>query len=484
MKKVTILVLSILTMLGGVFISMYPQKASAAACSVSSATFSPSGDQADKWYAPGKNKVSIEIITENCIGQTLTVNVTEADSCPLVDCDDYLPDSGLENLKIKIEQIITNIDITAGEESCEAGLGFDCDLYLRVKSGGYSLYSSWEKSQGNLRYECSGVCLDNAKLGNIAFSEGTGPVNENGDPVSVTPTGNRVFDEDYKLLAPLPGISKIDSTTTTLGDYLNIIFKLAIGICGALAVIMIVIYGVQYMGDGSVFGHTEAKSKISAAIMGLLLALGAYAILNTINPDLVGESGINIKQVQISISPDDTSTGSSTNLCISSTNPPNPDDAKGTTVTLNKTMLDKYIPEINKITSLKTGQKLLMTAQTFTEGFNETPSPGTKSYRTNNPGNIGNTDDGKTKSFPTLKEGIIAQSTEVISGKGSYQINGSSTCALGKELYDGSLYQYLRIYSTGARQNNNYVNSIIGYFKANGKTITARTKMSEIYNMN
>lgn len=113
-------------------------------------------------------------------------------------------------------------------------------------------------------------------------------------------TGNRVFDEDYNLLAPLPGINKVDKTNT-LGTYLNFLFKFAISICAGLAVLMIVIYGVQYMGDGSVFGHTEAKSKIGSAIMGLLLALGAYALLNTINPDLVGSGGININQVSITL---------------------------------------------------------------------------------------------------------------------------------------------------------------------------------------
>ncbi|MCC6323388.1 hypothetical protein IT400_01200, partial [Candidatus Nomurabacteria bacterium] len=96
----------------------------------------------------------------------------------------------------------------------------------------------------------------------------------------------KIFKEDYTLLAPIGDTTKIDGTTK-VGDYLNTILLIAIGLCGALAVIMIVIYGVQYMGDESVFGKTEAKSHIMAAIMGLLLALGAYTILNTINPNLV-----------------------------------------------------------------------------------------------------------------------------------------------------------------------------------------------------
>ncbi len=116
------------------------------------------------------------------------------------------------------------------------------------------------------------------------------------------PIQTQAVQEDYSLLAPIPGVNKIDNTNT-LGTYLNFFFKFAISVCAGLAVLMIVIYGVQYMGDGSVFGHTEAKSKIGSAIMGLLLALGAYALLNTINPDLVGSNGIKIKQVTITLSP-------------------------------------------------------------------------------------------------------------------------------------------------------------------------------------
>lgn len=301
MKKVIILAVLMLIISSGLFIVSYPQTANASACSVTSAKFNPSGEQENGWYNTGKNKVSIQINTENCIGQIMTLNLTEADTCGFKDCDDYLSDSGLANLKIKIEQIVTNVDMIAGEEHCEPFWGNDCDLYIEILIGN-NKYSSWKKPMGNLMYECDGKCSDNGKLEKITFSGGVGVVDENGDPISVSPTGNKVWDEDYNLLAPLPDISKIDSNTNTFGGYLNMIFKFAIGICGALAVLMMVIYGIQYMGNESVFGHTEAKSKITAAIMGLLLALGAYAILNTINPDLVGTNGINIKQVSLTVS--------------------------------------------------------------------------------------------------------------------------------------------------------------------------------------
>jgi hypothetical protein len=109
------------------------------------------------------------------------------------------------------------------------------------------------------------------------------------------------FDDDYHLLAPLPGFS-VANKALQLGDYLNIIFKIAIGICAALAVVMIVVYSFMYMGEESVFGKTQAKNRIGMALGGLLLALGAYAILNTINPDLVSGT-LSIKRIDIELEP-------------------------------------------------------------------------------------------------------------------------------------------------------------------------------------
>ncbi|MFA6514720.1 MAG: D-alanyl-D-alanine carboxypeptidase family protein [Candidatus Paceibacterota bacterium] len=121
---------------------------------------------------------------------------------------------------------------------------------------------------------------------------------DKGDVVYINPEENNVDTGIYTLLAP---IGDLKVAPGNVGDYFNIIFKIAIGLCGALAVIMIVLGGIQYMGNESIFGQTEAKSKITAAILGLLIALGAYALLNTINPDLLGGGGVHIDQVSAEI---------------------------------------------------------------------------------------------------------------------------------------------------------------------------------------
>ncbi len=113
------------------------------------------------------------------------------------------------------------------------------------------------------------------------------------------------WDPSYNLLAPLPNpnngelMETFDPTSEgALGKYLNIIIPLFIGLCAVLAIVMIVIGGIQYMTSELVHSKAEGKDRILHAIFGLVLALGAYALLNTINPDLL-KSDVNIEGVSV-----------------------------------------------------------------------------------------------------------------------------------------------------------------------------------------
>ena len=87
----------------------------------------------------------------------------------------------------------------------------------------------------------------------------------------------------YDLLAPIGTLP----TTVTLTEYLQGIFKTIVGIVGVLAVIMIVVCGIRLMGSGSAGGKSEAKQCIWNAVFGILLAIGSWLLLNTINPLLL-----------------------------------------------------------------------------------------------------------------------------------------------------------------------------------------------------
>ena len=94
---------------------------------------------------------------------------------------------------------------------------------------------------------------------------------------------------EYTLLQPLPlsGASADDIETTTPSQYINGIFMLLIAVAGGLAVIKIVFGGIKYMSSDAIGGKSEAKDTISNAIWGLLLAIGAWIILYTIDPTLI-----------------------------------------------------------------------------------------------------------------------------------------------------------------------------------------------------
>jgi cell wall-associated NlpC family hydrolase len=111
----------------------------------------------------------------------------------------------------------------------------------------------------------------------------------------------------YCLLAPLPGLSTIDTTDTRVADYLKIIFRIGIALAGVLAVLMLVIGGIEYMSSDVITSKESAKGRMTNAILGLILVLGAYAILNTLNPKLL-EVNLDLQEQKIDVENADTDT--------------------------------------------------------------------------------------------------------------------------------------------------------------------------------
>jgi hypothetical protein len=83
------------------------------------------------------------------------------------------------------------------------------------------------------------------------------------------------------------GIGKEISEKTSLAEFLSYAFELGLAICAALAVVMIVWGGVEYMLSESLFSKEEGRKKIRNAIYGLLLAVFSWLILYIINPSIL-----------------------------------------------------------------------------------------------------------------------------------------------------------------------------------------------------
>src|SRR3989338_4759725 len=92
----------------------------------------------------------------------------------------------------------------------------------------------------------------------------------------------------YTLLQSLPKEGTDLSENVTLEEYLTWAFRFVLALAGFLAVMMIVIGGVEYIISGaSEAMRGEAKKRIENAIWGLVMALVSYLVLYTINPSLV-----------------------------------------------------------------------------------------------------------------------------------------------------------------------------------------------------
>ncbi|OGZ04315.1 MAG: hypothetical protein A2648_01045 [Candidatus Lloydbacteria bacterium RIFCSPHIGHO2_01_FULL_41_20] len=92
--------------------------------------------------------------------------------------------------------------------------------------------------------------------------------------------------DGYVALEPLPNVNAgVDGGT--FAGYLQNVFDLGIGIAIALAVVMLVWGGAEYLSTDAVFGKEDAKEKIWGALWGLILALGIVIILKTINPEIL-----------------------------------------------------------------------------------------------------------------------------------------------------------------------------------------------------
>lgn len=82
-------------------------------------------------------------------------------------------------------------------------------------------------------------------------------------------------------------------------DYLVSFYQWAVGAIAILAVIMIMVAGFQWMAaSGNATSISKAKGRISNSLVGLLLAVGAYSLLNFINPSLVNLRTLNIGEIE------------------------------------------------------------------------------------------------------------------------------------------------------------------------------------------
>lgn len=128
-------------------------------------------------------------------------------------------------------------------------------------------------------------------------------------PVLALPIDDLIGDKP-KLSVPIPGLQFSDKTIVQEGDtrkadlpwiaeYVGGVYNYAVGIAGILAAVMMMIGGFQYLTAGGDANRVSAgKKRITDALIGLFIALGAYLILSVINPALVEPSTLQLELVK------------------------------------------------------------------------------------------------------------------------------------------------------------------------------------------
>jgi len=102
---------------------------------------------------------------------------------------------------------------------------------------------------------------------------------------------------DYKIEVSIPGGTQTNTSVDLSGYIKNLyVFGLALVVISALGAL--VLGGFMYMlPSGTITTQEEAKKYIWGAISGLILALAAYLILYTINPDLVNLNKPDLEEI-------------------------------------------------------------------------------------------------------------------------------------------------------------------------------------------
>ncbi|MCI5051435.1 MAG: D-alanyl-D-alanine carboxypeptidase family protein [Candidatus Pacebacteria bacterium] len=302
-------------------------------------------------------QVKLNIKTEGkCESIPLKIQLWEQDSVGdnTIDIENSVNGDYLEIVPPTDEDL--HIVYDANEDDCDGDDdpgGWDCELYVEIFKDGSRIFSSEEflNNTGtqsfldNINFKKGVIvseCEDNGDCRNSGndwrlldsngfFENGNDPANVS----TVTPTfdttspcyqqnannsGQPGYNRDcYELLAPIPGLQSTNNDGVSniivqedgsiaiarlsefkLGDYINSLFQIALAILAVLSVVMIVVGGVQYMTTEAIFQKEAAKGYISKAVLGLILALGIFVILNTINPRLLNINfGEGVETVEI-----------------------------------------------------------------------------------------------------------------------------------------------------------------------------------------
>lgn len=141
-----------------------------------------------------------------------------------------------------------------------------------------------------------GVCVAADSTGSTGGASGSGSTGAGGTGKSGT---------GFVAIAPIPGLTEgAIANESGIANFLNNLYKYAIGLSAVLAVIMIIWGGLEYATQDSPGGKKSGKERIQQAILGLILILAPALVFSIINPAILNLS--------VNLPPLDTKSGPAT----------------------------------------------------------------------------------------------------------------------------------------------------------------------------
>lgn len=131
-----------------------------------------------------------------------------------------------------------------------------------------------------------------------------------------------VFAQEYGFV-PLTQTPFLEQTANSvqLSEFLNNIYRIALGTAAVIAVLQIMRAGIMYMGGDSVTEKKEAKNLIGLSIAGLVLVLSPVVVFSIINPEILSLKIDRIEELNVDLRDIATGTGGTGSTTASTTLP-------------------------------------------------------------------------------------------------------------------------------------------------------------------
>lgn len=130
-------------------------------------------------------------------------------------------------------------------------------------------------------------------------ADALGQSSESMGPRFSVPIPNVNIGTIVRSTTPVAGAVAISAVDVPwIANYVTGVYRYAVTVAGLLAGVMFVVGGFQYLtAGGDASRVSKGRDRITDAVIGLALVLGAYVILLTVNPDLVSLTSLRVQTV-------------------------------------------------------------------------------------------------------------------------------------------------------------------------------------------